>query len=403
MNLITLVSVILLIAGLSDWLTERVPRLQRDIYYVVFFVVFILFTSKLYYGPDIKNYVPFYAALENWRILLSGNVDMPYEWGFCMFCSVLKGWGVSFWGMTALISVIYFYAIWLLLSELESKRSFALMCIVILDATLITVALRQCLSVAFFILMIVAWKRKHYVPSIVCMLLACMMHKSGLLAVMFPIGFILVKNVNWSGYTYWQLLMVLLTFVLLIPVARLTAPILAHIPLPEEFASSAAHHLQLGRQIQTVFALYMVVLVCLAHYTHNKLTKMEEYGIVVIVGMCIVVALYQYFYLLNRIRSFFVPFVVVYVLRLIESKRGDKEISHAELIKQLAGVFVYLYMIFLTVHFYVGAKHISVPLYASSTIFELREANESQIRNRQMKIADTYWRVDFMKKENNRL
>ena len=48
MNLITVIQVIAILFGLTDFLTERYPRLQRDIYYISLFTVTFLFTIKYY-------------------------------------------------------------------------------------------------------------------------------------------------------------------------------------------------------------------------------------------------------------------------------------------------------------------------------------------------------------------
>ena len=46
MNLITLILTIAILFGLTDFLTERYPRLQRDIYYIALFVMAFLFSIK---------------------------------------------------------------------------------------------------------------------------------------------------------------------------------------------------------------------------------------------------------------------------------------------------------------------------------------------------------------------
>ena len=60
MNLITLILTIAIAFGLTDFLTERYPRLQRDIFYIAWCTIAFLFAIKYYYGPDIASYVPFY-------------------------------------------------------------------------------------------------------------------------------------------------------------------------------------------------------------------------------------------------------------------------------------------------------------------------------------------------------
>ncbi len=404
MNLITAVSVLVIVAGLSDWLTERVPRVQRGIFYVVFLTIYILYTAKLYYGPDIRFYVPFYESLPSWQTVLYGGRQWQYEWGFVFFCSILKSIGFSFWGMTAVISTLYFVALLHLLEQVEKKRCFALMCIVVLDSTLITVALRQCLAVAFFIFMVLAWQKKRYVVSFACMLCVAACHKSGLIAILFPVLFVLVHNMRVTE-SWYELLIVVLMLMVLVPMAQLTSPIINRLPLPQELYQSAHHHLQLGRQIQMVAVLYMVVLLLGEHYTRYEHTYWQKVTVVAIAGMAVVVALYQYYYLLNRIRSYFVPFVVVQLLELVQ--RTDKatayRVPYNALLRQTAALIVFVYIGFYTWRFERNTAQYSVPLYKASTVLDLRDAEMWQVRNRQMEIAKGYWANDFMKGEANLL
>ena len=107
MNLITLILTIAILFGLTDFLTERYPRLQRDIYYIAFGVIAFLFIIRYYYGPDIWNYARFYALVGSPAEVLAHPEDIPfhYESGFALFCSVLKQWGLSFYWMTVVQTV----------------------------------------------------------------------------------------------------------------------------------------------------------------------------------------------------------------------------------------------------------------------------------------------------------
>ncbi len=407
MNLITFVSVILLIAGLSDWATERYPRLQRQIFYFVFAFVYICYTSKLYYGPDIKLYVYYYEHLPSVGAMLNGHVKLwfSFEWGFVFFCSLLSSIGINFWGLTAIISTLYFASLFLVLRKLEYKRCFAMMCILILDSTLVTVTLRQCLAVSMFLFMMVAWQDKKYFWSLVCMVLTAVFHKSGIIAVSFPVMFLLLHNFNLREGWY-QLLIVLLIAMFALPIAHLISPLANALQGSGALIHSARHHLQLGRQIQTVFFIYMIVLILAEHYTRYGFPhKWSSWAVVAVVGMAVVVALYQYYYLLNRIRSYFLPIVVVYLMNLIQEsdKKGSYPISYNHLFRQVTALVVFSYMSFYTYRFERNTSCYSVPLYKASTLLDLRDAEMWQVRNRQMEIADGYWKNDFMKKENNRL
>ena len=161
MNLIIIIQTIAILFGLTDFLTERYPRLQRDIYHIALFVVTFLFAIKYYYGPDIMSYVPFYETVPTLSSIWSNPDDLRFHFepGFATFCRILKDCGLSFYWMTAVLTILYFMTIHLFLRRIESKRSFALAILVVLEYNVVCYELRQCLAIVFFFLILAgfAW------------------------------------------------------------------------------------------------------------------------------------------------------------------------------------------------------------------------------------------------------
>ena len=78
MSLATVISIILLLLGLSDGLTTRMPRLQRDIFYVAFFLTWFLCIIKYYYGSDTVNYVRFYEHVPHYTYVLAHSAELTF-------------------------------------------------------------------------------------------------------------------------------------------------------------------------------------------------------------------------------------------------------------------------------------------------------------------------------------
>jgi hypothetical protein len=139
-------------------------RLHNQIYHIAFFITFFLFTIKYYYGADVINYYKFYKDIADpiSIILQEPGTETPFEIGFVLFMSILKWINLSYWWMTALVSIIYFYAIYKLFNLIPSYKIVALLILVLLDYNLIFATHRQCLAVSFFILLFLSYLEKKY-------------------------------------------------------------------------------------------------------------------------------------------------------------------------------------------------------------------------------------------------
>ena len=90
--------------GLIDLLTDKWPAVQRQLFPILTLLLYALYICTYYYGPDIWTYVPYYEGVKSPQAVWAmGEDDIPFEFGYCMFCSVLHSVGLSYWWMTWVI------------------------------------------------------------------------------------------------------------------------------------------------------------------------------------------------------------------------------------------------------------------------------------------------------------
>ena len=396
-NYITLILTISILFGLSDFLTTRVPQLQRLIYVIAAATIYLLFTIKYYYGADMQHYYDYYEWSPSIRDALLHPSDYYFEQGYTVLCSVCKYAHISFYWFTAIISTLYFAVIFLLWRYIPRKRSFALMILVVLDYNLIFAAFRQCLSVSFFILMVLALHNKRYLWAMLCAFLTVWMHKSGAFVVGISLAFWLIRGQRFPQWVY-PLLLMLLLLLLVLPMSKIWLVAAQLLHLPGGYSASLMHHLGLGKQIQTVFLLYLMLLLCMSHfqqYAHTRFTTIASF---VLTGTLLIVLLYQSYYLLGRLRSYFLPVIIVYLFRLIQQSESiHPVIPYGRLFKQTAVLSVFLYSAHLTYSFHRSAQQMKYPIYNACTVFDLNGHNKRELQQRQLKLAKNWWKTDFHK------
>ena len=411
MTLLTHIFILLIGAAILDFALTRYVRLQESVYRIALIVTWFLFTIRYYYGADIYNYVPVYEHLHPWYWYLQNPDRYDFEHGFVQFCAVLKGLGLSYYWMTAIVTTFYFVVIGLLFRQIKRHKSLALMALVIFDYNLIFAAHRQCLAVSFFILMVLALDKRQYIWAAILAVLCSEMHKSGI----FIAGLtwiIFVLHHHKMERAFFLSFLGLLVLMLVLPMTALNTSFVASLPLPESFVRALTEHLSLGRRIQVVWAMYAMVLVCIEYYVQNrKLLGRRGTEAVVIMGVVLMVLLYQYFYLLVRLRSYFLPVMLVYLFRLVQDAEdsGDLSIQGGVLLKELCCIFAIAYFGYVTYRFEQSANRMferaytpqQKTIYSPSTVFDLRHRSAKDIQKERMLIAKYYWWYDYMKGENN--
>lgn len=389
--------------GLLDLLTDRWPALQRQLFPLLLLIAYGLFVIRYYYGPDIWIYVPHYENIPQPAQLLAHPKIASFEWGYDMFCSLVHQIGASYWGLTAIITTLYFSAIALLLRKLPTRRIFALGAILMLDCHMIVNENRECLAISFFIFMVLLLQNRKYLWAFLFAFLTVLAHKSGFL----PVGLLLMSVLL---YNYRQkagmfsLLTVLLILMIVLPVQRISGALVQQLPLPDTYIVSIEHHLQLGRQIQLIGVIYLLVLFAVNMFLqYGKKTRFTWIALVALCGMAAMVMLYQYYYLLNRVRSYFVPFVVYYIILLMSDEERSRAVPHSSLIKQALMILLMVYHSHAAVSQIKGGRLLHEPMPRACTVLELRHATSKQIRDRQMRYAYMYWTLDYMKSSDNKL
>ncbi len=367
-------------------------RLQQQIYHLAFLGVVVWCTAKYAYGPDIASYIPFYESLRHPISDLS-NPELYFEKGFIFFCSCLKSIGITFWGMTAIVSLFYFTAIAFLWKQLPTYKTVGLFALVCLDYNLMLMEFRQCIAVTLFIFMILAFQKKRYVWCVVCAGIAITMHKSALIILLCAAIFYAFRKlpVTKRGYLLLAILILLLMF---IPLQPLLAKMASFLPLNDSVLRSLEHHLLVGKTFQKVFILYLATMLCLAYYKRNDTPNKTLHWIMWCCG-AVLICLYPYWFLLNRLRSYFLPFLIIYIIHTLQGK----DITDV-LPRQLYTVVVLGYFLLVAIMIPKTNSQLKYPTDNVSLVFERIKHSEQALQNRQMKQALQYWDYDYTKMIN---
>lgn len=388
MNYLSLILWVMMFFVFAEFIFSKNDRICRQIYNMAFFTLVFMVGIRYYYGPDIAHYVPFYNDLPNVCLVLTRQYASGFEYGFDVFCSAVKSCGFSFWWCTLFIALIYYSAIWILFKKLTKFRTFALFALILLDYNLPLHELRQCLSVSFFIFAYLLYQKRKYFGCLVCAIICGLMHKSGFIICACTIFFMLFWQMGIDKRAYITLA-ILLCAMLIIPLSNIGETIFTKLTISRSINDSILHHLQLGKNLQTIFPIYFLSILCLAYYskftTHHKRSHWMMW-----ICIAVIVFLYQYWYLLNRLRSFFLPFIIVYMQREI----AENKIADA-LPRQ---IFAAIFCVYATI-FAISSNNQSH--YAKShtndicTIFDVINGDKEQIIERQHKEASLFWEHDF--------
>lgn len=407
MSLITVAYIILIVGGLSDFMTTRTPKIEKTIYSIVLFVTAFIFTIKYYYGPDIWSYVPYYDRVPTLPQLLRGETDAiadyRFEFGYGVFCSIFKTLGLSFWTMTAAIQILYFYSIHVLLKHIEHKRTFALMIVIILDASINYTAYRQCLSVSFFYLMIDAMYNRQNSKSALYLILSLLFHRSALFIAAATILTLHIKKTKYSQSTF-IIFVLLLSIILFLPISNILTTTVNSLTLDEETKKSLVLHLSLGRQDQVIFIVYFMALLTIEYFNRFVPSKAQRIEGAIILGIFITIAMYQYFFLLNRVRPYFTVLIVVYTFTSIQQYFGQDKIRHRydKLLRDVAALIIFSYAMRYT-YKVADYNNRTERTYNYSTIFSLLNADKETIVKRQMELAEIYWDKYYMSDNENKI
>ena len=401
-NYLVFIMIIALVGMFTDCVTDRFPRMQRQLYRIFFVTIYILLLIRYYYGPDIRIYVPHFEGIAAPAYLLHHPEKMQFEWGYEMLCSIIKALGGTFWWLNAVITTIYFAALASLFRSLKRHQLFAFACVILLDYNLIYAQIRECLAVTFFIFMVLSLQNKKYFWAVVTATLTLLCHKSGFIPVCLTLICLPLLRMRENADIY-RLLAFALFILLLIPVSKIDSSYVNMLPLPNVYLKSVRHHLLLGRQLQIVAVVYLAIMFIVIYLRTPHKNRYNWMAIEFLIGMLIIVVFYPYFNFLMRLRSFFIPLIAYYVLTLVNDENLMREFPYSKLVAQSVAAILFVYFIHTTISYDRMAKTWHAPVARASTVLELREHSPKDIRNRQMKIAEVFWREDYLKDNTYRL
>jgi len=407
--------IFILVIGASavDYLLNGHERAQDTLYKITFFGVWFLFVIRYYYGPDIYNYVPFYEGLRPWTWYLRHPEHYEYEHGFVLFCAMLKGLGLSYYHMTAIVTTFYFAMVAVLFRRIKRHKTLALMILVLFDYGMIVAMHRQCMSISFFLLMVVLMDKKKWLWSLLCAVLVVEMHKSGIFIVSLTWLFYLLHQ-HQQERTFFVVALALLCVMLVIPLSSISTSFIHSLPFPPSFAKSLEMHFGLGRQIQVIWVIYAACILFIEYALRHRTEPRRATEAAVMAGVVFLVVFYHYFYLLERLRSFFLPILLTYLFRVVQdAEDSDEQLMNRQVVFFKNGfiAFLFLYFGLRAVNFDLGVQRYRSKLhtpggktiYSPCTVFDLRHHSAKYLRQERMQIAEYYWWYDFMQGEKYKL
>lgn len=413
MNFVILVLTVPFICAVSDFFTFNMPKLQNQIYKLSFLITYIICTAKFYYGGDIWIYENHFQDLPKLSGILSyDSENIRFERGYTYLCAIVKQLGGTMWTISAIASTLYFIAIHKLFKYIPSHRSFALYILLLLDSTLILTQFRQTLAVSCFIFMVLAFWKQKYLLSFIWCLISITFHKSAM-SMAIPV-FILLNlsriKIDRNIYGVMTLLLVLMLF---FPIIDVLLNVVDNLSLSESTSKSILHHLSLGRQFQSVFFIYIVYIVSVLMFRKfqpNNLQYERQFQWIVLTGVILVVFLYQYYYLLNRLRSYLLPFLITYLFVLADKKQWNttitnvKALSAINIIRSISVIIFFIYGITYSISFHKSSLNLKSKIHNDvPTLFTLISKSPETVKGSQLKKAEKFWDDDFMSDETNKI
>ena len=219
-------------------------------------------------------------------------------------------------------------------------------------------------------------------------ILSASMHKSAIIVLVLFGLLYLVGKVRVSTKEY-ILLAVLIIGLLFIPLHPLLLKMVEMLPLSATQLTSAKHHLMIGVPFQKILIVYLSSIFCLAYYSIPKEGDTRRHWIVWC-GVALLVCLYPYWFLLNRLRSFFLPFLIVYIANTIQSSEKKDVLT-----KQIYATILVMYSVVLMIDIPQKNKQLRSPTDSISLVVERCKHSEKELQKRQMAQAELYWDYDY--------
>ncbi|MCQ2342434.1 MAG: EpsG family protein [Paludibacteraceae bacterium] len=389
-NYLTILLIGLLALSAVEVCLDGFPKMQKQIYYLAFAFAAVWCTIKFAIGPDILVYLDLWEHIGGLEDTI--RYDDRIEPGFATFCWLCKHAGISYWGMTAIVSVIFFAAVAMTIHYIPHHQTSALTAWMVLDYNLVLYEHRQCLAVSMIVIAYWMMKHKKNILAIILALIACGMHKSAIFILLIAAAIYCCRGLKIDQKAYILLggTMLCLTVV---PINGLWDGIVGLLPIPATIRLSISHHLQTGKVVQLILPFYLTVMACLAYYVTAKKKEDKTWHWMIFCCIAIMVVLYQSWFLLNRLRSYVLPFLLIYIMNTLY----DEEIKDKMPRQILTLVFFAYSALFTYGNAKAGQKLVS-RCNAISTVIERKDHSNQYLEKRQMDEAIKFWTYDHEEK-----
>ena len=392
-NIICITTTILCILSLIELLYPTHKNFSNQIYLIAIIFTTFITSIKYYFGPDIFIYVPMYEEIPTIQELLAPGYRSKYEIGFLLFCSICNHvLGLSFWWMTVIIDVLFFLALHMVLKKIPYLRTLALFAIILLEKNLVFFELRQCLAVTFFIFSILAFNKEKYIIYALTTIVAILMHKSASFVCMITLLTLIILRFKRTNNLF-AVSMIFIVVFMAIPLKNVLLLLSNYLPVDINVLKSIQNHLTIERRVQLIFMLYSLV-IYLGYVYFNRKKELKTWHAVAACGLLLISLFYQYWFFINRLRSYFLPFITIYIINLAITNKGYKPLA-----KQVSMAVLYLFFIINTHNIYKGNTTLKSGIAETSTIFQLRNESAEEIKARNMNKAINYWLNEYIASE----
>lgn len=404
MSYITIIILILLCFSVTDFILPNNKLLHKQLFKVGFYVTFFLCLIKYYYGADMVNYYEVYEEISGPMSVIGNKIedDKGFEIGFMLFMSIFKWLGLSYWWMTAVVTIVYFYAIYQLFKIIPSYKLVVLLLLFALDYNLIFFTHRQCLAVSFYILMFLAYINKKYFAMLLYVILSILMHKSAIF-VTIPVLFIWSLKLNPKRIDF---ITCFFAFIIMsiIPLNLILTNLLEMLPLSSNLKFSLIHHILYNTETKAKLLLYAFLVLIPGIYTIQNPTY-KKMAVVVLIGNIFISAFYRSSAILWRLRSYFIPFILAYIFYIYANYKENDEIVAGNLYKKFRDIIkpclIAIVLIVMYIYYYVNKSMVTDEsrIYETCTIFELLTKRENEIKDYRFKYASKYWAKELKHEE----
>lgn len=226
------------------------------------------------------------------------------------------------------------------------------------------------------------------------------MHKSAIFIVGLTFIYYLIQPCRMHNRSTWSVLLLLLLLLAIVPTQSLLMGFVESLDDKQAVAHSIKLHLSFAKLGQSNLFVYGAALLLLIDYAREREKRVSMVAAVAM-GMIITVLFYQYYYMLNRLKSYFVILVVYYIFREMH-KAGEEGMPFVTITRQVCEMLLVLFVSYKVYAFDQNSLN-EGNLLKASTVFELAEYDSVEIMDRQMLKADKYWRTQFLKAENENI